>query len=318
MTLKRSRRWLTGHIAIWGIVALGVIGIFTALQRQMIYYPTVAGERAQLDEAARLGLQSWQDENGDLIGWRPAKEGDGDQRILVFHGNAGFALHRQYFVEGFRALGKGWSVYLFEYPGYGARPGSPSEAAIKSSAQEALELLLSRDARPTYLIGESLGSGVASHLAAAFPEQVAGLLLVTPFSSLSDVAAHHFKLLPVRTLLSERYDSMEALSHYRGPVAFLLAGQDEVVPKALGQQLHDYYKGPKWLRVISGAGHNSLPLSSTADWWGEVSAFLLATRFSPESGRPSGRIGSDAIGHNARQPRSSDYNTLKPFKKPRL
>ena len=67
MTLKRSRRWLTGHIAIWGIVALGVIGIFTALQRQMIYYPTVAGERALLDEAARLGLQSWQDENGDLI-----------------------------------------------------------------------------------------------------------------------------------------------------------------------------------------------------------------------------------------------------------
>jgi pimeloyl-ACP methyl ester carboxylesterase len=278
MILKRSRRRLTGHIAVWGIVALGVIGIFTALQRQMIYHPTVVGERALLEEADRLGLQSWRDENGDLIGWRSAKESDGDQRMLVFHGNAGFALHREYFVEGFRALGDEWEVFLFEYPGYGARPGSPSEEAIKSSANRALKLLLSRDARPIYLVGESLGSGVASHLAAAFPEQVAGLLLVTPFSSLSDVAAHHFKLLPVRTLLSERYDSMEELSHYRGPVAFLLAGQDEVVPKALGQQLHDHYKGPKWLRVIPGAGHNSLPLSPTAVWWGEVSAFLLAAR----------------------------------------
>jgi pimeloyl-ACP methyl ester carboxylesterase len=147
---------------------------------------------------------------------------------------------------------------------------------IKAAAARALELLLSHDTRPIYLIGESLGSGVASHLAATFPEQVAGLLLVTPFSSLHDVAAHHFKLLPVRTLLSERYDSMEALSHYRGPVAFLLAGQDEVVPKILGQRLHDNYNGPRWLRVIPGAGHNSLPLYPNTDWWGEVSAFLLA------------------------------------------
>jgi pimeloyl-ACP methyl ester carboxylesterase len=274
MTLERTRRRLTGHVVIWGIVALGVIGIFTALQRQMIYYPTVAGERVLLDEAARLGLQAWREENGDLIGWRPAAESDGGRRMLVFHGNAGFALHREYFVEGFRALGEGWEVFLFEYPGYGARPGSPSEEAIKSSANRALKLLLSRDSRPIYLVGESLGSGVASHLAAAFPEKVAGLLLVTPFSSLSDVAAHHFKWLPVRTLLSERYDSMEALSHYRGPVAFLLAGQDEVVPKVLGEQLHDHYNGPKWLRVIPGAGHNSLPLYPTADWWGEVSAFF--------------------------------------------
>jgi hypothetical protein len=253
-----------------------MIAIFTTIQRQLIYYPAVAEEHVLLDEATRLGLRPWRDENEGLIGWRPAREGDGGRRMLAFHGNAGFALHREYFVEGFKALRDDWEVFLFEYPGYGARPGSPSEVVIKAAAARALELLLSHDTRPIYLIGESLGSGVASHLAATFPEQVAGLLLVTPFSSLHDVAAHHFKLLPVRTLLSERYDSMEALSHYRGPVAFLLAGQDEVVPKILGQRLHDNYNGPRWLRVIPGAGHNSLPLYPNTDWWGEVSAFLLA------------------------------------------
>ena len=270
-------RWgVFNRVVIWGIVALGVIGIFAKLQRQMIYYPTVAGEAELLAEATGLGLQAWHHNSGKLVGWRAGTEGDGSRRLLVFHGNAGFALHREYYVEGFQALEQGWEVFLFEYPGYGSRPGSPSENAILSAATQAVELLLSRDARPVYLIGESLGSGVASHLAATFPEQVAGLLLVTPFSSLPDVAAHHFKWLPVRTLLSERYNSMEALSHYRGPVAFLLAGDDEVVPTSLGQQLHDNYKGRKWLRVIPGAGHNTLPLHPAAEWWGEVSAFLLA------------------------------------------
>ena len=53
--------------------------------------------------------------------------------MLVFHGNAGPALHRLYFVAGFQALGKSWEVFLCEYPGYGSRPGSPSESAIKSA-----------------------------------------------------------------------------------------------------------------------------------------------------------------------------------------
>lgn len=270
-------RWgVFSRIAIWGIVALGVIAIFAKLQRQMIYYPTVAGEGELLAEAGRLGMQAWRDDNDGLVGWRPLRQGDGGQRVLVFHGNAGFALHREYFVEGFHTQGKNWEIYLFEYPGYGSRPGSPSETAIKSAATQALKLLLSRDPRPVYLIGESLGSGVASHLAATFPKQVAGLLLVTPFSNLAEVAAHHFKWLPLRALLTEHYDSMAALSRYRGPVAFLLAGNDEVVPTALGQRLHDHYQGPRWLRVVSGAGHNSLPLHPGADWWSEVSAFLLA------------------------------------------
>ena len=116
----------------------------------------------------------------------------------------------------------------------------------------------------------------ASYLAANYPEQVAGLLLVTPFTSLVDVAAHHYAFLPVRALLSERYDSLEALSHYRGPAAFLLAGSDEVVPTELGQQLYDSYPGPKRLWVAEGAGHNTLPLQVGAPWWSEVSSFLLS------------------------------------------
>ncbi len=250
--------------------------MLAALQRQLIYYPEVAAEDILLRAASGIGLRDWRDQDGELIGWRTPTGGEAPRRVVVFHGNAGYALHRQYYAAGFLAQDPNWNVYLFEYPGYGARPGEPSEDDIKAAASRALEGLLASDARPVYLVGESLGSGVASYLASSFPEQVRGLLLVTPFTSLTDVAATHYGFLPVRTLLSERYDSMEALSHYRGPVAFLVAGSDEIVPATLGQKLYNSYGGPKWLRVEAGAGHNSLNLYPRADWWREALDFLTS------------------------------------------
>ena len=248
--------------------------MLATLQRQLIYFPSKAGEQDLLQQAARIGVEVWRNEQGSAIGWKPVKEHSALKRMLVFHGNAGYALHREYFVAGFQALSEEWDVFLFEYPGYGARSGRPSEATFKAGAADALESLLRSDTRPIYVLGESLGSGVACYLAGTFPGQVAGLLLVTPFSSLADVAAHHYPFLPVRTLLSDRYDSVEALSHYKGPVAFLLAGSDEVVPTKLGRQLYESYSGPKWLRVEAHAGHNSIPYDPGAAWWGEVSKFL--------------------------------------------
>ena len=260
------------------IFALGVFIMLTALQRQLIYFPSKAQADVLSDLASRMGLQAWRDKAGEAIGWKSPGDPNARYRMLVFHGNAGYALNRDYFVTGLRALGSQWDVFLFEYPGYGAREGTPSEVNFKATATQALEALLAIDSRPVFITGDSLGRGVASFLASTFPNEVAGLLLVTPFSSLADVAAHHYPFLPVRILLSERYESREALSHYGGPVAFLLAGRDEVVTSELGQRLYDSYSGPKWLHVEAHAGHNTLPYNPGAPWWGKVSSFLISSQ----------------------------------------
>lgn len=251
--------------------------MLTTLQRQLIYFPSKAQPDVLSGLASRMSLQAWHDSEGMAIGWKTAGSPSARYRMLVFHGNAGYALDRNYFVSGLRALGNQWDVFLFEYPGYGSREGTPSEANFKAAATQALQVLLETDSRPVFITGESLGSGVASFLANIFSKQVAGLLLVTPFSSLIDVAAHHYPFLPLRILLSERYDSREALSHYGGPVAFLLAGRDEVVTTESGQQLYDSYGGPKWLHIEAQAGHNTLPYNPGAPWWGEVTNFLTVS-----------------------------------------
>jgi pimeloyl-ACP methyl ester carboxylesterase len=275
MPCANSLRRPTGHVAGGLLVIVGGFLVLTALQRQLIYFPETAPEEPLLRIAAANGLEGWRDADGELIGWSTRATGNETRRAVVFHGNAGHALYRKYFSDGFLSQGGDWQVYLFEYPGYGARPGTPSEDNINTAATEAVEALLAEISAPLYLVGESLGSGVASHLAGSMPTQIAGLLLVTPFTSLTDVAAGHFSFLPVRTLLRERYDAKKALRHYGGPVAFLIAGSDEIVPAELGRELHDSYRGPKWLHEQAGAGHNTLDFDPAAAWWKEAAAFLV-------------------------------------------
>lgn len=268
---------------------LGIIVVLAALQRQMIYLPTRAPAGQLIPAATALGVAPWRDAAGDIIGWRRPPAGPTPEaaaadrgaqarpRLLVFHGNAGFALHRKPFIDTFgEPPGPGWDVVLCEYPGYGGRAGKPSAATLIAAGRAAFDQLRREADAPVFLMGESLGGGVACAVAAAAPDAVAGLILVTPFTSLADVAAHHYPLFPVRWLLVDRYDNRAALRHYRGPVAVVLAQHDEVVPAKLGRRLFDGYAGPKRLWIDRGAGHNSVGWGAGNSFWREVADFLTA------------------------------------------
>jgi fermentation-respiration switch protein FrsA (DUF1100 family) len=256
-----------------------VLLMVAAFQGSLIYFPSHAPEAALVDEARGLGLEAWRDASGAIIGWksRPRREVRARNRLLVFHGNAGYALHRAAYVEGFQRLEDGgvWEVYLFEYPGYGARPGSPGEKALTEAGMAALEMLLHEDDRPVFLLGESIGSGPACAIASREPARGRGLLLWTPFASLTEVAAHHYPFLPVRLLLRDRWDNMAALQHYHGPVGVRVAELDEVVTAEQGRKLYDAYAGPKRLWIATGAGHNTIDLDPGGSWWSEATAFVL-------------------------------------------
>jgi pimeloyl-ACP methyl ester carboxylesterase len=262
---------------------LVLMGLLAGCQRHLIYFPQTATETAQRTRAAATGLAPWVDAEGRTIGWRgtvPPGRTRPAARLLVVHGNAGSAVNRGYFVQGFESVGDGtgWEVSILEYPGFGARPGKPDETTLMDAAREAVLQLQREDERPIHVLGESLGSGVACGLAAAFPDVVRGLVLITPFTRLPDVGAHHYPWLPVRLIMRDRYDNVAALQRYRGPVAIVVAGRDEVVPAELGRRLLDAYTGPKRLWEQPAAGHNSLNYRPDAPWWKEVSEFIIQTK----------------------------------------
>lgn len=252
----------------------GLAVLFLFAQRRLLYFPERQEPEAAVRDAARLGLAPFRDGAGALLGWRsPHPSGRAGAVAVVLHGNAGHALDRTYLRHVLQAPGvPPVEVVLLEYPGYGPRPGRPGEASLVEAAVEAVDRLA--PSAPVLLVGESLGTGVASLAAARRPAAVRGLLLVTPLSSVPAVAGRHAPLVP-GFLLRDRYESGPALARFGGPAVFLLAGDDEVVFADLGRALHAGHPGPKRLAVQEGASHNGLRYDARDPFWRESVAFLL-------------------------------------------
>ncbi len=253
--------------------------LLAGCQNRILYQPQRGSEEDFIAAARRRNIQPWRDAQGHLIGWhRPNPRAA--NRLVVFHGNAGCALQRDYYIDAFQSLdgGADWEVWIFEYPGYGSRPGSPGRSAFLPAGRLALQALLAADPRPLFLLGESIGSGAACALAGEMPGRIAGLALVVPIARLQEVAQEKFRWLPMGLLLRDRFDNIASLASYRGRVAVVIADSDEVVGAAQGRKLHENYPGPKLLIVLEAAGHNSFDIQPDAPWFGNVSNFLRGAR----------------------------------------
>lgn len=250
----------------------GVCLLAFAFQRRLLYFPQRYGEEAALAEARRLGLAPWRDGQGALRGWRAPAAGAPRARLLVLHGNAGSALDRLHYAAALAP--QGVEVFLLEYPGYGARPGAPSLASLSAAAVDGTRALAALGPEPVLLLGESLGSGVASRVAALAPEAVRGLVLVTPYARLVEVARIHYPFLP-GLVLRERWAPLDDLAAWRGPTAVVVAGRDEVVTPAQGRRLYQALRGPRRLWEQPEADHNGLDLEPRQPLWPEVLLLLL-------------------------------------------
>jgi pimeloyl-ACP methyl ester carboxylesterase len=253
-----------------GLYVLICAGCAT-LQRRLIYYPSVFS-REQVDQmAVDAELKRWTNSTGDFIGLRrPSPTQPAIGSVLIMYGNGSTAIgaaHR--YVDELQNAGA-FDVFILEYPGYEDRPGSPSQKSLFNAADEAFRLL--PEDRPIYVVGESLGTGVASYLAGTYSNKIAGAILISPFNSLTDVAQYHFPLLPVRWFLADRFPSEKYLRNYRGKLGVTLDGQDTVVPKKFSLRLYDGYVGPKKIWEFPDGDHCQIA-EPPSEFWREVLEF---------------------------------------------
>ncbi|MDB6017835.1 MAG: hypothetical protein JWR19_2324 [Pedosphaera sp.] len=265
-------KWIRLAVRVARILVLAYLGLILIVflaQRRMLYHPGNESFEALTKVAEAQGFQPWQNASGQYIGWKQLSKISGPHdRILLVHGNAGSAIDRTYYAEGLGGV-EACDIYLLEYPGFGARSGSPSQDSLFAAANEAMTLL-EKDG-PVYLIGESLGTGVAAYLAGTHPQTIAAVLLVAPFHNMTDVAQQHMPIFPVRWLLKDKFTSASYLQNYHGPVAVVLAELDQVIPNHFGRELFDAYAGPKKVWMVPHGMHGSLP--GEPGWWETLVGF---------------------------------------------
>ena len=229
---KRLLRVVVFLVAFY-LVSCVIVACF---QRQMIYHPPIFTAALADQIGRKANLKRWTNSSGQNIGWkRPSPVQPAQGQLLIVYGNGSWATGCAHYADVIQPIAA-LDVFVLEYPGYGDRPGSPSQKNLFSAADEAIQLLGTN--MLTYILGESLGSGVASYLAGTYPGKVNGVILLSPYNCLTDVAQYHMPMLPVHLLLVDRFPSEDYLKNYQGAVGIMVDGWDEIVPEKFGLRLY--------------------------------------------------------------------------------
>ncbi len=165
------------------------------------------------------------------------------------------------------------TVFVYDYRGYGRSRGKPTERGCVADGMAAQRWLAERESvnlDDIVLIGRSIGGGVA--VASAAEQGARALVLEATFSRMTDTAASLYPWLPVRLVMSNRYNSLKRVQKYHGPLFQCHGTGDEIVPLKLAQKL--FATSPsksKHFHEIPYARHNDTPPPA---YYSALSSFL--------------------------------------------
>jgi len=239
--------------------ALGYCGALAALYlgQRAILFPVPTTMRtppaaAGLPQAEEHVLTTSDGES--VIVWHVAAQ-PGRRVVLYFPGNgdtlAGCA-------GRFRELvSDGTGLVALSYRGYAGSSGKPSEQGLSRDAEAAYAFAAARyDTGRMVAWGFSLGSGVAVALAADHP--LDALILEAPYTSIADVAAAAYPLLPVRYFVKDPFPSSARIGRVKAPLLIMHGARDETIPIKFGERLFALANEPKRFVRFPQGGHNDL------------------------------------------------------------
>lgn len=261
---------------IFAVFLGAVVALVISLQTKLAF-PYIPPS-AQIPEAVQKvgGETIWLDVNGKRVeAWfLPARHGEPAPLIMNTHGNG--ELIDQWAERVTPLRDGGFGVLLVEYPGYGRSEGKPSEKSITRTMLAAYDWA-AKDPRvdPARIVahGRSMGGGAAGALAKERP--LAALILESTYISLAAMVRAHG--VP-NFLIVNRFDTMEALKTYPGPVLVLHGERDMVIPVGQGRALASASKRARL--EIQDCGHNDCPPQ-----WELVLGFLAQNGVSSNPGK---------------------------------
>ncbi len=250
--------WLWKIVLAFFSLYMGVALALYFLQRKLVFSPNpayVSPDEIELEGIDEVVLKT-KKEGFKLYSWY-AKAAPNKPTLLFFHGNGGNVANRE---EKFRQfMAEGYGVFMLGYRGFGGSEGKPSEEAFVKDAFLAYDYLrdvAKIDEEQVVIYGESIGSSVASQLAARV--EAKALVLEAPMSSVTAIAQARYPYLRVRPFLRDRFESDRHIANISMPLLIVHGDEDTVIPLKFGQDLFDAAIEPKELHVIKGGGHNDL------------------------------------------------------------
>jgi fermentation-respiration switch protein FrsA (DUF1100 family) len=241
------------------------------LEHKSLYYPFKQIEMTPENIGLDYENVSVTTEDGaNITGWFIPSESP-RATLLFAHGNGGNISHRLEKIRMFNELNV--NTFIFDYRGYGASDGSPSETGLYLDAKAAYTYLLNDKKIPAKQLvgyGESLGGTVVIDL--AVHNELGGLIIESSFTSVRDMGKKIFPFIPA-FLYKTNFDALSKIVSVKCPVLAFHSPEDEIVPYELGKQLFEAVPGPKYFIDLRGR-HNDAFLVSEELFKSEIDLFI--------------------------------------------
>jgi len=193
--------------------------------------------------------------------------------VLLFYGNGncmadivGLSLH-------LRKLGN--NVVLVDYPGYGMSGGHPSETGVYAAAFAAYDFAVVRrrvDRTKIVAMGWSLGAAAATEIAAKKP--VAGLIALSPFTSMGDMARLMLPYFPTSLVLKHHFENEKKFATLTCPIFLAHGSHDSMIPPAMSDRLADVAGDKVRVNLRIDSDHNDLFEAGGDALIEEINAFV--------------------------------------------
>jgi pimeloyl-ACP methyl ester carboxylesterase len=245
-------------LGVLALLYVAIVAVLLCLEDRLLYRRHERGGIWLPPPSGSVGEELWlHSADGEAIhAWWAPRAGSADA-VIFFHGNTGNLSWARREGGDVTKIGEilNASVLVFDYPGFGYSSGTPSEAGCYAAADAAYEWLVERvPAEHVILLGQSLGGGVATELAARRPHRA--LALYKTFLSVPDVVLSKFPLVPAHALMQNCFDNQAKIEDCGGPVFIAHGDCDHLIPVGHAERLFEAARAPKELFVMPGCGHH--------------------------------------------------------------
>ena len=170
--------------------------------------------------------------------------------VLYFHGNRENVNRYGRYAEHFTR--NHYEVWMVDFPGYGKSRGKQSEENFYFQAEAAYRLALEHFGESSIILyGKSLGSGIASHLAAG--GKCRRLILETPYYSMGDLLAWFVPIYPARLMTWFKFPVGKNCSRVQSPITIFVAGKDRVIPSHCSEKIRPFLKpSDEFITILNG------------------------------------------------------------------
>ena len=232
-------------------IAIGLLVIYTfflvlifIFQRNLMYHPdenNYSGDKLEVD-IKKVKIKTY--DGIDLLGWFHKKDLKKFKTIVYFHGNAGKLENRIHKLNHFKDMDVNFLIIAWR--GFSGNDGKPSEEGLYIDGNSVIKWLknLGLLEEDIIIYGESLGTGVATEIAQN--NNFAGLVLETPFTSMTEAAKNFYPYIPVGILLKDKYENDKKINNINIPVLVMHGEADQIVPFWMGKKIYEIANQPKY------------------------------------------------------------------------